>query len=85
HPGKQNEQKTLKPLEQKVIRDFDCSEFIYCSDSGLGSQNNKLSNDMGGRSYVVTQSLKKLKKEERITALDPKQYRKLGSEKFIDL
>ena len=34
---------------------------------------------MGGRSYVVTQSLKKLKKEERITALDPKQYRKLGS------
>ena len=85
HPGKQNEQKTLKPLEQKVIRDFDCSEFIYCSDSGLGSQNNKLFNDMGGRSYVVTQSLKKLKKEERITALDPKQYRKLGSEKFIDL
>lgn len=85
HPGKQNEQKTLKPLQQKVIRDFDCAEFIYCSDSGLGSQNNKLFNDMGGRSYVVTQSLKKLRKEDRITALDPKQYRKLGSEKFIDL
>lgn len=85
YPGKQNEQKSLKPLEQKVIRDFDCSEFIYCSDSGLGSQNNKLLNDMDGRSYVVTQSLKKLKKEDREIALNPKQFRKIGSNKFIDI
>ena len=84
-PGNQNEQKTLKPLEQKIIRDFDCSEFIFCSDSGLGSQNNKLFNDIGGRSYVVTQSLKKLKKEDREIALNPKQYRKIGSDKFVDL
>lgn len=85
YPGNQNEQKTLKPLEQKILRDFDCSEFIYCSDSGLGSQDNKLLNDMGGRSYVVTQSLKKLKKEDREIALNPKQYRKLGCKEFIDL
>ncbi|WP_270427669.1 hypothetical protein [Amedibacterium intestinale] len=52
-PGNQNEQKSLKPLEHKVIQDFDCSEFIYCSDSGLASQNNKLFNDIGGRSYVI--------------------------------
>lgn len=85
HPGNQNEQKTLKPLEQKVIRDFDCSQFIYCSDSGLGSQDNRLFNDMGGRSYVITQSLKKLKKEDRDIALNPAQYRAIGSDKFIDL
>lgn len=85
YPGNQNEQKTLKPLEQKVIRDFECSEFIFCSDSGLGSQNNKLFNDMGGRSYVVTQSLKKIKKEEQETALNPKQFRKIGSKQFIDI
>lgn len=85
YPGNQNEQKTLKPLEQKVIRDFGCSEFIYCSDSGLGSQNNKLFNDTNGRSYVITQSLKKLKKEDRATALDPNNYRKLGSNQFINL
>lgn len=85
YPGNQNEQRTLKPLEQKILRDFDCSEFIYCSDSGLGSQDNKLLNDMGGRSYVVTQSLKKLKKEDREIALNPKQYRKLGCKEFIDL
>lgn len=85
YPGNQNEQKSLKPLEQTVIRDFECSEFVYCSDSGLGSENNKLLNDCGNRSYVITQSLKKLKSEYRDTALDPAQYRKLGSKKFIDL
>lgn len=84
-PGNQNEQKTLKPLEQKVVRDFGCSQFIYCSDSGLASQDNKLFNDMGGRGYVITQSLKKLKKEDRDIALDTKQYRKIGSSTFIDL
>lgn len=85
YPGNQNEQKSLQPLEKKIIKDFDCAEFIYCSDSGLGSQNNKLFNDMGSRSYIITQSLKKLKKEDRDIALDPTQYRKIGSDKFIDL
>lgn len=85
YPGSQNEQKSLKPLEKKVINDFDCSEFIYCSDSGLGSNKNKLLNHKNGRGYVITQSLKKLKKEDRDIALNPAQYRKLGSEKFINL
>ena len=85
YPGNQNEQKTLKPLEQKVIRDFDCSEFVYCSDSGLGSKDNKLFNSIGNRSFVITQSLKKLKKDDREIALNPSQFRKIGSEKFINL
>lgn len=85
YPGNQNEQLTLKPLEEKVIRDFDCSKFIYCSDSGLGSKKNKLLNSVGDKAYVITQSLKKLKKEDKDIALNTKQYRKLNSNKFIDL
>ena len=85
YPGNQNEQKTLKPLEQKIIRDFDCSEFIYCSDAGLGSQNNKLFNDIQGRSYIITQSLKKLKKEDREIALNPTQFKRLGSHEWVDI
>ena len=85
HPGNQNEQLTLKPLEQKVIRDYECAEFIYCSDSGLASKNNKLFSSTNGRSYIITQSLKKLKKEDRNTALNPTQFRLIGSNKFIDL
>lgn len=85
-PGNLNEQKTLKPLEQKVIRDFDCSEFVYCSDSGLGSQDNKYFNNFGGRSYVITYSLKKLKAEDREIALSTSQFKKVGgNNQFIDL
>ena len=85
YPGNQNEQTTLKPLEQKVIRDFECSKFIFCSDSGLGSKSNRQFNDFGDRSYVITQSLKKMKTEDREIALNPAQYRKLGCDKFINL
>lgn len=84
-PGNQNEQLTLKDHEHKVIKDFECSQFVYCSDSGLGSKKNRLLNTTGGRSYVITQSLKKLKKDVRETALSTSQYRKIGSNKFIDL
>lgn len=84
-PGNRNEQTTLKPLESKVIKDFDCSEFIFCSDAGLGSKSNRRFNSFGNRSYVITQSLKKMRGEDRQTALNPKQFRRLGSDKFIDI
>lgn len=84
-PGNQNEQTSLKPLETKVIRDFACSGFIFCSDAGLGSKANRRFNSFGNRSYVITQSLKKMRVEDRQTALNPKQFRRPGSNKFIDL
>ena len=31
-PGNQNEQPTLKPLEKKILRDFNLYEFIVCTD-----------------------------------------------------
>ena len=55
-PGNQNEQTTLKPLEKKIIKDFNCSEFIFCSDAGLGSANNRAFNSIGNRAYVITHS-----------------------------
>ena len=85
-PGNQNEQTTLKPLEQKIIRDFNCSEFIFCSDSGLGtSHNNRRFNSFSHRAYVITHSLKKMKAEERKEAMNLTQFRKIGAQKFIDL
>ena len=84
-PGNQNEQLTLKPLETKVIRDFGCSEFIFCSDAGLGSQRNRFLNSFGNRAYVITYSLKKMNREEREMALLPTQFRIPGSNKPIDL
>lgn len=83
--GNQNEQLTLKLLETKVIKDFDCSEFIFCSDAGLGSVKNRFLNSFGNRSYVITYSLKKMKQEDREIALNPTQFRLPDSNKMIDL
>ena len=84
-PGNQNEQLTLKPIEKKVIKDFNCSEFVFCSDAGLGGKSNRFLNSFGNRSYIITYSLKKMKKEERELALLPTQFKVPGSNKLIDL
>ena len=84
-PGNQNEQTTLKPLEKKILKDFNCSDFIFCSDAGLGSTNNRRFNSMGNRSYIITHSLKKMKQEDRDIAMNPTQFRKVGSTAFVDL
>ena len=84
-PGNQNEQTTLKPLESKILQDFNCSEFIYCSDSGLGSSSNRRFNSLGNGAYIITHSLKKMKKEDREIALSPTQFRRIGSDQFIDI
>lgn len=51
----------------------------------LGKQNNRFFNSFGNRSYVITYSLKKMKKEERDIAMKPTQFRVPGSNKMIDL
>lgn len=64
-PGNSNEQTSLKPLEKKVLGEFGCQKFIYCSDAGLGSEDIRAYNHMGERAYIVTQSIKKLKNKKR--------------------
>ena len=83
-PGNQNEQKSLKPLEQKVIRDFGCQKFIYCSDAGLGSESIREFNDIGNRKFIVTQSIKKLAKEEKEWSLDGTGFRRLSDKTSVD-
>lgn len=85
YEGNKNEQLTLRPLEEKIIRDYEIKEFIYISDSGLASKTNKLFNSIGNRKYVITQSLKKLKNDDKECALSHTQFRKIGSNHFINL
>ena len=77
--GNQNEQPTLKPLEKKILREFNLSEFIVCTDAGLASTENRKFNAISGRSYIVTQSLKTLKSFLREWALDPNDWKLNGS------
>ncbi len=84
-PGNQNEQTSLKPLEKKVIEDLGCDRFIFCSDAGLASENNRLFNHTGKRGFIVTQSIKKLAAEYREAALNRKGFRRLSDGKLVDL
>ena len=59
--GNQNEQPSMSPLEKKIIKDFDASDFIVCTDAGLSSTANRKFNSIQGRGFVTTQSIKKLK------------------------
>ena len=84
-PGSQNEQKSMKPLEQKILQQFGCQKFIYCSDAGLASEDNRVFNHMGERSFIVTQSIKKLPAEDREWALDGKGFKRLSDDSSVDL
>ena len=68
--GNQNEQPTLKPLEKKIINDFNNSKFIVCTDAGLASTANRKFNNISGRKFITTQSIKKLKQFLKDYALD---------------
>jgi transposase len=67
--GNTNEQITMKPLEKKILEDFGLSRFVVCTDAGLASADNRKFNDKGGRAFITTQSVKKLKKRIREWAL----------------
>lgn len=84
-PGNSNEQTSLKPLEKKVLNEFGCQKFVYCSDAGLGSEEIRAYNHMGERSFIVTQSIKKLKKEEKEWALNPLGFRRVSDHTPVDI
>jgi transposase len=85
-PGNTNEQVTLKPLEQKIINDFDNSKFVVCTDAGLASNANKKFNNKNNRKYVTTQSLKKIKSFLKEWATDlSKGWKFDNSDKTFDI
>lgn len=83
--GNTNEQVTLKPLEKQIIKDFELSKFVVCTDAGLASRENRIFNNIQDRSFIVTQSLKKLKGHLKDWALDKKGWHKLNSKELINL
>lgn len=85
HPGNTNEQLTAVPLEKEVIKMTGNKKFIYCADAGLGSYNIRKFNDMGGRAYIVTQSVKKLGQEIKDIVFNDSNYRLLSNNDAITL
>ena len=85
HNGNTNEQTTLKPLEEKIFKDFELSKFIVCTDAGLSSTENRKFNDRSGRAFITTQSVKKLKKHLKQWALDTTGWHLAGKDTIFDI
>jgi transposase len=83
--GNTNEQLTLKPLEKKILSDFNCSKFIVCTDAGLASNSNRQFNNQGERAFITTQSVKKLKKHLKEWALSPEGWHLPGDSFMYNL
>ena len=83
--GNMNEQLTLKPLEKKILSDFNLSRFVVCTDAGLSSEENRRFNNKNERAFITTQSIKKLKKHLKNWALDNTEWNLPGSEKTFDI
>jgi len=83
-PGNENEQPSLIPVEKKIIKDFGITKFVVCTDAGLASKENREFNIQKNCSYIVTQSLKNIKKHIKDWALNPEGWSK-GDSTGLDI
>lgn len=83
--GSDNEQTTAIPLEKKLVKMFKGKKFIYCADAGLGSLSIRNFNSMGGRAFIVTQSIKKLSGKLQNAVFNDCDYRLLSSNDAVSL
>ena len=85
HPGSTNEQMTAIPLEEEVLKMTGGAKFIYCADGGLGSYNIRKFNSMGGRAFIVTQSVKKLGEVLKQAVFTDYEYRLLSDDSPVSV
>ncbi|HEY5583129.1 MAG TPA: IS1634 family transposase [Ruminiclostridium sp.] len=83
--GNMNEQLTLKPLEKKILSNFELSKFIVCTDAGLASEANRKFNNKDERAFITTQSIEKLKEHLKKWALDTKEWHLPNDVKTYDI
>lgn len=83
--GNTSEQTTAIPLEKELSVMFAGKPFIYCADAGLGSYHIRNFNSMGGRSFIVTQSIKKLSETLQQAVFSDCDYRLLSTGKAVSL
>lgn len=84
-PGNTSEQTAAIPLEKDIIKTLEHKDFIYCADAGLGSLNIRRFNDMGGRHFIVTQSIKKLSDVLKQAIFNDYDYKILGTDTPVSL
>ena len=85
HSGSTSEQLTAVPAEKKIVKMFEGKEFIYCADAGLGSYNIRKYNSFGDRSFIITQSIKKLSDQIKEAVFDNTDYKLLSNDQPVTI
>jgi len=83
--GSDNEQTLAIPLEKKLSAMLKGKKFIYCADAGLGSLNIRSFNSLGGRAFIVTQSVKKLSDVMKQAVFNDCDYRLLSDNSPVSI
>lgn len=83
--GSDNEQTTAIPLEKRLTKMLRGKKFIYCADAGLGSLDIRRFNSMGGRAFIITQSIKKLSDIMKTAVFNDCDYQLLSTNKPISI
>lgn len=78
HSDNKSEQLTAIPLEKDIVKMYQGSKFIYCADAGIGSYNIRKFNSMGGRAFVIAQSIKKLSAPLKEAVFNDFDYKKIS-------
>lgn len=78
--GNRNEQSTACDHERSLIKMLKDKQIIYCADAGLGSADIRSFNTMGGKAFIVTQSIKKLSQEIKDIVFEDSGYKLLSSD-----
>ena len=80
YPGNENETKHLIPLQEKIEKDFNLKnkQTIICTDAAMCTDEIKKFNIKNGKSFVITQSIKKLKQEYKNEVFKDDDWRIVG-------
>ena len=79
-PGSDSETKQLIPLQKQIANDFDLEDkkTIICTDAAMCTDEIKQFNIKDGRSFVITQSIKKLKQIYKNEIFEDDNWRIVG-------
>jgi transposase len=83
--GSDNEQLCAVPAEKQMAKMLNGRRFIYCADAGLGSMGIRKFNSMGGRAFIVTQSVKKLSDMLQTAVFNDYDYRLLSDNRNVSI
>jgi len=85
NPGNTSESKTMLPTEEEFLKNYNMEgkNIIVCTDAAMCNDDIKKYNVKEGRGFVITQSIKKLKKDLQEFVLDKTGWRILGNIKDI--